>query len=120
MGFTASKLEGKRVDGYIALMLCMKNPVEVDTSVCGYREIIHAMQPYYRDLFVEGQDRSYPEKWTRPYYAPIRTLYTRALTNFAWCPRNAERLDLAIYISEELLRLNHDGNTGIRDLRTRL
>jgi hypothetical protein len=106
MAFTALKLDPKCADSYAGIMMYMRDMIDLDTMICGYREILFATRPFYQEVFDERLARFYGNSLTRP--------YTRALTTFAMAAHNCARLDLATYTYEELLRLVGRDNTGAR------
>jgi tetratricopeptide (TPR) repeat protein len=74
--------------------------VDIDTPLCGYSELILAMQHFYRPFFARYPGQFHTAIFPRP--------YLRALENMADAARDAGRTDLATTIYEELLRLDHE------------
>jgi hypothetical protein len=103
MAFTALQYDGNCVDGYTGTLLYVHNLTDPDTLICGYREIIYHSRPFYKDVFDEGKALFYGNSKTRP--------YTRPPTELGAAARAADRLDLATYTYEELIRLGRRDNT---------
>jgi hypothetical protein len=108
MAFTAVKLDAACFDGYQMMLFYMKDLIEKDTVICGYREILHAMHGFYQEHFRAAEGHFFNEPSTRP--------FIRALASIAACAQNADRLDITTYAYEELVRLNHDDETSAREL----
>jgi hypothetical protein len=107
MAYTAMQLDPLCFDAYQGILMCMKNPLETGGHICGYREILHAMQRFCRPLFATAAGRFQAEMCTRPY---IRTLMMIVL-----CASDAFRYDLLTYAYEEFVRLANDDERRARN-----
>jgi hypothetical protein len=97
MAFTALKLGPNCPDAYAGILVYLSDLIDLDTTICGLREIILATRYFYEDVFREGLARFYGQSLTRQ--------YTRALTMLAQNAQLTGRLDVMTYTFEELARL---------------
>lgn len=106
MSYHALKLDPECTDALSGLCMVMNQFADGDTVVCAYREILRAVRPFYEDVFEDGQGMFYKISNTRP--------YMRVLTHLGGTANNSDMLDVATYVYEEMIRLNHSDNTGAR------
>ena len=107
MSFHALSLDSSCIDAWRTLTKCITPVGDGDTVVCGLREVLNFAKPFYKNEFENEHGRFYSIASTRP--------YIRILTDLGQVAMQSEMLDVAIYVYEEILRLNWGDNTGSRD-----
>jgi tetratricopeptide (TPR) repeat protein len=106
MAFLAIKLDPKCFDAYIGLLLYNTPLIDLDTIICGYRELISAMRVFCQPALTASPNQLYSVLGARP--------YIRALVSLASAAKDAGRLDVATQIYEELIRLDRRDSSGAR------
>lgn len=108
MAFHSLILDPLCIDGWLVLCKILFQMCDGDTVICNFREILYFSRFLFRKEFELNNGRFYSIPYTRP--------YIRILSEIGSAASISDRLDLAIFTYEEILRLNHKDNTGSRNL----
>jgi hypothetical protein len=84
----------------------MKPRLDVDTLICGYRELLSTMRTFCAPALAAPQSRLYTSIMARP--------YLRVLAGLGAAAREAGWIELATSAYEELLRLDRADNSEAR------
>ena len=104
--FKAIRLDPDSVDGWRNLINCMKSYCDEDTVICALRETIKFTRHIFDEIITNYPGCFWGISQTRP--------FIRLLLELANISYESGRLDIAIYTYEEIIRLNHSDNTGVR------
>ena len=109
MCFHAIHIDARCIDAYRGLLNVLYNQIKEDylTLFCAVRELLCFARKFYKKEFKEEPGSFYGLTKTRP--------YTRILMLFGDVASMGHHVELATRCYEELLRLNHNDNTGARD-----
>lgn len=107
MSYQALNIDPLCIDGWRNLSKILNKIVDGDTVICNLREIINFSRQLYHNEFNANNGMFYSMAHTRPY---LRILTDIAMTSF-----QSDQLDVTIYAYEEMLRLNHNDDTGARN-----